>query len=128
MNLLIAFSVTCTMLILTACAGLPTESQTGRTAIVRVLDGEVLPRDITVQPGDAVELLNARDRPVWIYFGRDRLKELSCQRGFSFFWGLKKWRRSGRESLPVSVSHRRANMDIGCNQNRLCKVGRGWAS
>lgn len=89
MNLLIASSVTCTMLILTACAGLPTESQTGRTAIVSVLDGEVLPRDITVQPGDAVELLNAPDRPVWIYFGRDRLKELSCQRGFSFFWGVE---------------------------------------
>ena len=57
MNLLIASSVTCTMLILRACAGLPTESQTGRTAIVRVLDGEVLLRNITVQPGDAVELL-----------------------------------------------------------------------
>ena len=89
MNPLIAFSVTFSMLILTACAGLPTESQSGRTAVVRITDGEVSPRDITVQPGDAIQLLNGRDRPVWIYFGRDRPKELSCQRGFSFFWGVE---------------------------------------
>jgi plastocyanin len=77
------------MLILSACAGLPTETQTGRTAVVRITDNEVSPRDITVQPGDAVQLLNGRDRPVWIYLGRDRPKELSCQRGFSFFWGVE---------------------------------------
>src|SRR5690349_1843367 len=73
------------VLSLSACAGLPTEGQTGRTAVVRITDGEVSPRDITVQPGDEVRLLNDRDRPAWIYFGRERPKELSCQRGFSFF-------------------------------------------
>lgn len=77
------------VLSLSACAGLPTEGQTGRTAVVRITDGEVSPRDITVQPGDEVRLLNDRDRPAWIYFGRERPKELSCQRGFSFFWGVE---------------------------------------
>src|SRR5688572_3892382 len=79
----------CIMLVLSACAGLPTESQTGRTAVVRITDDEVLPRDLTVQPGDAVRLVNGRDQPVWIYLGRDRPKELSCQRGFSFSWGVE---------------------------------------
>jgi plastocyanin len=82
---LIAFA----MLALSACAGLPTEGQTGRMAVVRITDGEVSPRDIIVQPGDEVRLLNDRDRPAWIYFGRERPKELSCQRGFSFFWGVE---------------------------------------
>lgn len=82
---LIAFA----MLTLGACAGLPTGGQTGRMAIVRITDGEVSPRDITVQPGDEVRLFNDRARPAWIYFGRERPKELSCQRGFSFFWGVE---------------------------------------
>src|SRR4029079_3259727 len=82
---LIAFAV----LALGACAGLPTEGQTGRMAVVRITDGEVSPRDIIVLPGDEVRLLNDRDRPAWIYFGRERPKELSCQRGFSFFWGVE---------------------------------------
>ena len=77
------------MLSVSACVGLPTTGQTGRTAIVRITDEEVSPRDITVQPGDEVRLLNDRDRPAWIYFGRERPKELSCQRGFSFFWGVE---------------------------------------
>lgn len=78
----------CAMLSLSACTGLPTEGQTGRTAIVTIADGEVSPRDITVQPGDEVRLLNGRDRPVWIYFAPDP-KALSCQRGFSFSWGVE---------------------------------------
>jgi plastocyanin len=89
MRPLITTLIACIMLLPSACAGLPTESQTGRTAVVRITDDEVSPRDITVQPGDAVRLLNDRDRPVWIYLGRDRPKELSCQQGFSFFWGVE---------------------------------------
>lgn len=77
------------LLSLSACVGLPTEGRTGQTAIVRITDGEVVPRDITVHPGDEVRLFNDRDRPAWIYFGREWPKELSCQRGFSFFWGVE---------------------------------------
>jgi plastocyanin len=77
------------MLPISACAGLPTHSQTGRAAVVKITDEEVSPRDVTVQPGDEVTLLNQRDSPVWIYFGRESPKELSCQRGFSFFWGVE---------------------------------------
>ena len=89
MSSLITTLIACIMLILSACAGLPTESQTGRTAVVRITDDEVSPRDITVQAGDAVRLLNGRDRPVWIYLSRDQPREFSCQRGFSFFWGVE---------------------------------------
>jgi hypothetical protein len=89
MRSLVITLIACLLLVLSACAGLPTESQTGRTAVVRISNGEVTPRDITVQPGDAVQLLNVRDKPVWIYLSRDRPKELSCQRGFAFFWGVE---------------------------------------
>lgn len=87
MSVLLDHLIVFIMLILTACAGLPTESQTGRTAVVQITEDEISPRDITVRPGDAVQLVNGRDRPVWIYLGRDYPKEFSCQRGFSFSWG-----------------------------------------
>ena len=89
MHSLVTTLIVCLLLVLSSCAGLPTESQTGRTAVVRISNAQVTPRDIPVQPGDAVQLLNVRDKPVWIYLGRDRPKELSCQRGFSFFWGVE---------------------------------------
>lgn len=76
-------------LLLTACAGLPTESPTGRTAIVKIQDQTVVPRDVTVRPGDEVRLVNERADSAWVYFERDRPKELSCQRGFSYFWGIE---------------------------------------
>ena len=72
-----------------ACAGLPTHGQTGRVAVVKITDEEVSPRDVTVQVGDEVTLINQRNSTAWIYFGRESPWELSCQRGFSFFWGVE---------------------------------------
>jgi len=77
------------VLVLTACAGFETESPTGRTAVVKILEQEVKPRDVTVRPGDEVRILNERTDSAWVYFERDRPKELSCRRGFSFFWGIE---------------------------------------
>jgi plastocyanin len=82
-------SVIAIVMLSTACARLPADSRSGRTAVVRITEEGLSPRDITVQPGDEVRLLNGRNRPAWIYFGRDRPTELSCRRGFSFFWGVE---------------------------------------
>lgn len=72
-----------------SCTGLPTESPTGRTSVVKILDQAVTPRDVTVRPGDEVRILNERADSAWVYFERDRPKELLCQRGFSYFWGIE---------------------------------------
>lgn len=45
------------VLVLTACAGFETESPTGRTAVVKILEQEVKPRDVTVRPGMKCEFL-----------------------------------------------------------------------
>lgn len=71
------------------CAGLPEAGQTGQVAKVVVTDDAVVPRDISVHPGDEVAIINRRSRPIWIYFNRDRRRELSCQRGFAYAWGIE---------------------------------------
>jgi plastocyanin len=75
------------LLILGGCATLPTMSRTGKSAVVTITEESVEPLDVAVQVGDEVKIVNSRPRPVWIYFSRDDPRELSCQRGFSYFWG-----------------------------------------
>lgn len=69
-----------------ACAGLPTTSRTGAVHDI-LISKQISPRDVTVQPGDEVRWINRRLAPVWLYFSREALDEVSCRRGFSFFWG-----------------------------------------
>src|SRR5690242_12785490 len=89
MGLLRMSTMAIAMLASTACVTLPTDSRSGRTAVVHITEDDIAPRDVTVQPGDEVQFLNSGSASAWIYFSRDRLNELSCQRGFSFFWGVE---------------------------------------
>ncbi|MGH7230274.1 MAG: hypothetical protein ACREJU_02830, partial [Nitrospiraceae bacterium] len=76
-------------LLVTACAGLPTGSRTGMISVVTITDDMVSPRDVVVQPGDEVKIVNRRGKPAWVYFTREHVNELSCERGFSYFWGIE---------------------------------------
>jgi plastocyanin len=72
------------------CAGLPTTTRTGKSAEVAITDHAVSPRDVVVQPGDEVRIVNRRSGPIWVYFNlEDHLNDLSCKRGFSFFLGVE---------------------------------------
>jgi len=72
----------------TACAALPTTSRTGKVHEITIAE-EISPRDLEVQPGDEVQWVNRRGAPVWVYFFRDSPDELSCQRGFSYYYGTE---------------------------------------
>jgi plastocyanin len=72
-----------------ACAGLPTTSRTGGVHDVTITDDGVSPQDLIVQAGDEVRWINRRSVPVWVSFYEDSLDELSCSRGFRYFWGLE---------------------------------------
>ncbi len=73
----------------TACAALPTTSRTGTVHEITIAE-EISPPDLEVQPGDEVQWVNRRVDPVWVYFFRDSPDELSCLRGFSYYYGTKK--------------------------------------
>jgi hypothetical protein len=47
------------------------------------------PKDQEVHPGDEVRWINRRSAPVWMYFENDLPNELSCERGFSYYWGTE---------------------------------------
>jgi plastocyanin len=73
----------------TGCAALPTTSRTGTVHEITIAEG-ISPREVEVQPGDEVQLVNQRGAPVWVYFYRDSPDALSCQRGFTYYSGTKK--------------------------------------
>lgn len=79
------------LLSVTACAGLPETSRTGKVHEVIIQEGtpHISPRDVRVRPGDEVRFVNHRLGAVWIYFFRDSPSELACQRGFLFYWGTE---------------------------------------
>jgi plastocyanin len=69
-----------------ACIGLPATSRTGAVHDVIITDDGVSPQDLVVQAGDEVRWINRKSGPVWVSFYEDSLDELSCSRGFSYFW------------------------------------------
>lgn len=71
----------------TACVGLPPTSRSGAVHDILITEDRVSPQDLIVQIGDEVRWVNRRLSPVWVYFFRDSLDEVSCARGFSLFWG-----------------------------------------
>lgn len=70
----------------TGCASLPTTSRTGGVHDVAITDDGISPQDLIVQAGDEVRWINRRAVPVWVSFYEDSLDELSCSRGFAYFW------------------------------------------
>lgn len=72
--------------LVTACAGLPATSRSGAVHDILITEDRVSPQDLIVQVGDEVRWVNHRLSPVWVYFFRDSLDEVSCARGFSLFW------------------------------------------
>ena len=79
------------LLILIALSGaacsLPATTRTGAVHEVIITDNGVSPQDLIVQAGDEVRWINRKAGPVWVSFYQDDLDELSCRRGFSYFWG-----------------------------------------
>lgn len=71
------------------CTGLPTTSRSGAVHDILITEDRISPEDLTVKVGDEVRWVNHRLGPVWIYFMRDSLDEISCSRGFSLFWGTE---------------------------------------
>jgi plastocyanin len=74
-------------LVTSGCVGLPTASRTGVVHEVFIREEGVSAHDLIVQVGDEVRWVNRKATPVWIYFYEDSLDEVSCSRGFSYFWG-----------------------------------------
>jgi plastocyanin len=74
---------------LAACAGLPATSRTGAVHEILITDDGIAPQDLIVQAGDEVRWINRRAVPIWVSFYEDSLDELSCRRGFSYYWALE---------------------------------------
>lgn len=70
-----------------ACASLPATSRSGAVHDVLIMEDRIAPQDLIVHIGDEVRWVNRRLSPIWVYFFRDTLDEISCARGFSLFWG-----------------------------------------
>jgi plastocyanin len=77
------------MVSLSACGTLPTGTQSGKVYEVRISEEAIQPLDIMVGLGDEVRFRNERLKPVFVFFFRDFRDELSCQRGFTLFWGTE---------------------------------------
>ena len=79
--------MTIVMAITMACVGLPDSSRTGQAYHVSISNDGISPKDLMVQSGDEILFSNSGPTRVWMYFAVDRWNALSCQRGFSYFWG-----------------------------------------
>jgi hypothetical protein len=75
--------------LLAACS-LPATSRTGTVHEVIISD-TLHPRDLEVRPGDEVRWTNRGSAPVWMYFENDLPNELSCERGFSYYYGTEEF-------------------------------------
>jgi hypothetical protein len=77
------------MLSVSACSTLPTATRTGKVYDILISEEEIKPLDLVVEIGDEVRFRNERLKPAFVFFFRDFLDELSCQRGFTLFWGTE---------------------------------------
>ncbi len=94
------------LLLTAACAGLPTASQTGAVHDVLIKEEELAPHELIVQAGDEIRWINQRTAPVWVYFYKDSLDEVVCQRGFSYFWGVEEFAKiEPTQSVSVCFAH-----------------------
>ncbi len=85
-----------------ACAGLPTTSRTGEVHDVLIREEEITPHELIVQTGDEIRWVNQRTTPVWVYFYKDSLDEVVCQRGFSYFWGVEEFAKvAPKQSVSI---------------------------
>jgi len=68
---------------------LPANTRTGKTYDIVITEEGAQPRDLVVEIGDEVRFRNERIKPAYVFFFRDFNDELSCQRGFTLFWGTE---------------------------------------
>ena len=76
-------------ILMSACSRLPTSTRTGKVYDIIITEREVEPRDLVVGLGDEVRFRNEGIKPSYVFFFRDFVDELSCQRGFTLFWGTE---------------------------------------
>jgi plastocyanin len=72
-------------LLVVACTG-PQMTRTGVVENIRIAEGPE-PAELTVNPGDEVRWINMRMYPVRVDLVGVRPDDLSCERGFSNFFG-----------------------------------------
>mgnify|MGYP001590939932 CR=1 FL=1 len=72
-----------------ACTTLPTNTRTGKIYDILITEEDIRPLDLVVEIGDEVRFRNERLKPAFVFFFRDFTDELSCQRGFTLFWGTE---------------------------------------
>lgn len=72
-----------------ACTTLPTNTRTGKIYDIMITEEDIRPLDLVVEIGDEVRFRNERLKPAFVFFFRDFTDELSCQRGFTLFWGTE---------------------------------------
>lgn len=68
---------------------MPTNTRTGKVYDILITEAGIEPRDPVIGMGDEVRFRNERTKPSYVFFFRDFIDELSCQRGFTLFWGTE---------------------------------------
>jgi plastocyanin len=74
---------------LSACTSTPPTTRSGEVHDVKIEEG-IEPTTLTVKIGDEVRWVNHRSDDIRIDFLGDALDDVSCQRGFSNWVGMKK--------------------------------------
>lgn len=88
------------------CAGLPSSSRTGTVHDILILEDRITPQALKTAVGDEVRWVNRRLYPVWVYFMRDDLEEISCSRGFALFWATEEGAKiEPGQSVSVCFGH-----------------------
>ena len=84
-----------TVALLAGCSGMPLgssglydTSRTGKVYDIRIASDQVMPKKITVQPGDEIRWVNHRTAPVSIAFTDPLDQKLTCERHFAQMTGL----------------------------------------
>ena len=66
---------------------LPTNTRTGKVYDILIKEEGLQPVDLVLGIGDEVRFRNERIKPSYVFFFRDFVDELSCEKGFKMFWG-----------------------------------------
>lgn len=75
-----------TAVVIAGCAGVPTTSRTGMIHDVKI-EEHLSPTYLRAQPGDEIRWVNHRSQPVTIEFLGKALDGVTCQAGFTTFFG-----------------------------------------
>lgn len=84
---ILAVSVAALINACSAITPLPKDTRSGKVYDLLIKEEGMQPIDVVVGIGDEVRFRNERRKPSYVFFFRDFVDELSCERGFKAFWG-----------------------------------------